>query len=104
MRETIREKYEDLKEDLYTNYNKVKVIDNYDFYQSNPYTIFYLNKNEDFNKFEYEWKKYVENGREHDYNYDDILWTFEKDMKDIFDYMELGTIDIYTDNVYELEI
>ena len=103
MNKTIQEKYNDLREDLYKNYNKIYVIDNYDFHRSTPYTIFYLNKKESFDKFEELWTKNVLECREQDLDYDDILWRFERDMED-FDYIELGTLDIYTEQDYELEI
>lgn len=101
---TIREKYNDLRDDLYKNYNKIYVIDNYDFHRSTPYTIFYINKKEGFDKFEELWTKIVLECREQDLDYDDILWAFEEKARDIFDYIELGTLDIYTDKNYELEI
>lgn len=106
MRETIKEKYNDLREDLYMNYNKVKIIDNYDFNRSCPYTIFYLNKNESFDEFKELWNSVIYDCKELDnYNYDDILWKFdEKARLDNFDYIELGTLDIFTDKDYTLEI
>ena len=101
---TIREKYNDLRDDLYKNYNKIYVIDNYDFYRSTPYTIFYINKKESFDKFRELWNKTVLEGKDLDLDYDDILSEFEKRARDNFDYVELGTLDIYTDKDYELEI
>lgn len=103
MGETILSKYHDLREDLSKNYNKIYIIDNYDFHRSTPYTIFYINKKESFDKFKDLWTKNVLECREQDFDYDDILWRFERDMED-FDYVELGTLDIYTDKDYELEI
>ena len=104
MRETIREKYNDLVDDLRTSYNKVKVIDNYDWNEYSPYTIFYLNKNESFDKFEDLWTSVVENGRDLDLSYDDILLEFETKARETFDYIELGTLDCYTDSEFELNI
>lgn len=103
-KEIIKEQYMSLRESIYTSYNGIKVIDNYDFYTSNPYTIFYLNKKEDFNEFAKLWNKVVSDCNKHDYDYDDILWEFEKQATDKFDYIELGTLDIYTDKTYKLEI
>lgn len=100
MRETIREKYNSLIDDLYKNYYKVKVIDNYDFYKSNPYTIFYLHKLDNFEEFKKLWNSCIDS----ELCYDDILCAFDEKARDNFDYIELGTLDIYTDNVYELEI
>lgn len=103
---TIREKYNDLRDDLYKNYNKIYVIDNYDFHRSTPYTIFYINKKESFEEFKELWGSVVYECKELDsYNYDDVLWAFEEKARiDNFDYIELGTLDIYTDKDYELEI
>ena len=102
---TIREKYNDLRDDLYKNYNKIYVIDNYDFHRSTPYTIFYINKKESFDKFEELWNTVVLESRENDLDYDDILWQFETQAKEYeFDYIELGTLNIYTEQDYELEI
>ena len=100
MRETIREKYNNLTDDIRTSYNKIMVVDNYDFYRSNPYTIFYLNKNESFEEFKKLWNTCIDN----ELCYDDILWAFEEKAKQQFDYVELGTLNIYTEEEYELEI
>lgn len=104
MRETIKEQYGCLVENLYASYDKVKVIDDYDWYESNPYTIFYLNKNESFGKFEDLWNNVLNECRDNDLSYDDILIEFHERAKDEFDYIELGTLDIYTDSEYELMI
>ena len=105
MKEIIREKYNDLREDLYKSYNKIYVIDNYDFHRSTPYTIFYINKSESFDEFKELWGSVVYECEELDsYDYDDILWKFEEKARDKFDYVELGTLDIYTEKDYELEI
>ena len=105
MRKTIREKYNDLRDSLYKDYNKIYVIDNYDFHKSNPYTIFYINKNESFDEFKGLWDDVIYNCKElDDYNYDDVLWAFEERATREFDYVELGTLDIYTDKDYKLEI
>ena len=100
MRETIREKYNNLTNDIRTGYNKIMVVDNYDFYRSNPYTIFYLNKNESFEEFKKLWNTCIDN----ELCYDDILWAFEEKAKQQFDYVELGTLNIYTEEEYELGI
>ena len=96
----IMQKYYDLTDDIKTSYNKIKVIDNYDFYLSHQYTIFYLNKNEDFNKFKDLWEETLNS----EWSYDDIIAEFEAKADDLFDYFELGTLDIYTEKGYELEI
>ena len=46
MKQEIVDKYNDLVNTLGNNYNKIKVIDNFDWNEYSPYTIFYLNKNE----------------------------------------------------------
>jgi len=104
MRDTIKEQYMCLVKNLHTHYNKVKVIDDYDWCESNPYTIFYLNKNESFDKFESLWNSVVNECKYDGLAYDDILNKFDERAKDEFDYIELGTLDIYTDNNYELII
>ena len=101
MKETIKEKYNNLIDDIYTSYNKILIIDDYDFYESNPYTIFYLSKNESYDKFCDLWKKTLEFCRQKDFCYDDILNEFIKQAKN-FDFLELGSIDIYTDSIYTL--
>lgn len=102
MKQTIREKYNSLLDDLYKNYNKVKIIDNYDYYKSNTYTIFYLNNTESFDDFRKVWNKVLEENMSEDY--DTILDEFNKKAKGMFDYVELGTLDICTREDYELEI
>lgn len=104
MRDTIKEQYMCLVKNLHTYYNKVKVIDCYDWCESNPYTIFYLNKNESFDKFECLWNSVINECKYNDLAYDDILNEFDERAKDEFDYIELGTLNIYTDNNYELII
>lgn len=102
-REDLINDYVDLIIKIQASYNKIKVIDNYDFYVSNSYTIFYLNKNESFDKFNDLWKEIRENCREKDMCYDDILWEFNEKANKKFDYMEIGTLDIYTDSQYKME-
>ena len=104
MRDKIMENYYKMTDMLWSNYNKVKVIDNYDYYKSNAYTIFYLRNTESFDEFKKVWKENIEECREKDYCYDDILDAFGSKAKDIFDYVELGTLDICTREDYELEI
>lgn len=104
MRDTIRQHYNNLTDCLQEYYNKVKVIDDFDWHESNPYTIFYLNKNESFGKFQDLWNNVLNECRDNDLSYDDILDEFHKRAKDEFDYIELGTLDIYTDSDYELMI
>ena len=104
MRDTIKQDYNNLTGCLQAYYNKVKVIDDYDWYDSNPYTIFYLNKNESFDKFHDLWNNVINECRDNDFSYDDMLNEFDERAKDEFDYIELGTLDIYTDSDYELMI
>ena len=104
MRETILERFSDLTEDLFENYDKVYIIDDYDFYESNPYTIFYISKKDNFNDFEEMWENNVKECREKDYSYDDIADSFYKKARDKFDYVELGTLNIYTDKEHTLYI
>lgn len=104
MRDKIMENYYKITDTLWSNYNKVKVIDNYDYYKSNAYTIFYLRNTESFDEFKKVWKENIEECREKDYCYDDILDAFDSKAKSIFDYVELGTLDICTREDYELEI
>lgn len=105
MRDVIYKEYAHLTKNLCNNYNKIYVIDNYDFKRSTPYTIFYINKKESFEEFKELWGSVVYECEELDsYDYDDILWCFEEKARDNFDYVELGTLDIYTDKDYELEI
>lgn len=104
MKDIIREKYNSLVEDIRTSYNKIKIVDNFDWNEYSPYTIFYLSKNASFDKFSALWKKIVEESREKDYTYDDILWLFEYTASYDFDFIALGTLDIYTDSEYQLEI
>lgn len=102
MRDKIMENYYELTDTLWTHYNKVKVIDNYDYYKSNAYTIFYLNNTESFDDFRKVWNKVLEENMSEDY--DTILDEFDKKAKGMFDYVELGTLDICTREDYELEI
>ena len=106
MKRTIREKYNDLAEDLYIHYNKVLVIDNYDYDRSNPYTIFYLNNNDNFNDFKELWDKNKnECQEEKQYDcYDNVIDSFYEKARDKFDCVELSTVNIYTKEDYELEI
>jgi len=104
MRETILERFSDLTEDLFENYDKVYIIDDYDFYESNPYTIYYISKKDNFNDFEEMWENNIEECREKDYSYDDIVDSFYKKARDKFDYVELGTLNIYTDKEHTLYI
>ena len=83
------------------NYNKVKIIDNYD---DTTYTIFYLNKKESFDKFEDAWNNMEEELEENDLSYDEIVYEFEEKNKNKFDFFELAQLDIYTDSEYELDI
>ena len=76
-KKAIMEKYNNLCEDIQTSY-----------------------KNESFDKFEDLWKSCIAK----ELCYDDILYDFEEKAKEQFDYIELGTLDIYTDSEYELEI
>lgn len=104
MRDKIMENYYKMTDMLWSNYNKVKVIDNYDYYKSNAYTIFYLRNTENFDDFRKVWNKVVLEGRDLDLCYDDILEYFCKQERDNFDFIELGTLDICTREDYELEI
>ena len=105
MNSNIMNKYNDLVEDIMIGYNKIKVVDNFDYCNSNAYTIFYLNKNNSFEDFKDLWNKNRETCKEFDsYSYDDILDSFNEEAIVKFDYVELGTLDIYTDSIYELEI
>lgn len=102
MRDKIMKNYHELTDTLWFNYNKVKVIDNYDYYKSNAYTIFYLRNTESFDDFRKVWNKVLEENMSEDY--DTILDEFDKKAKGIFDYVELGTLDICTREDYELTI
>ena len=102
MRDKIMENYYKMTDMLWSNYNKVKVIDNYDYYKSNAYTIFYLRNTESFDDFKKIWNKVLEENMSEDY--DTILDEFDKKAKGVFDYVELGTLDICTREDYELEI
>ena len=102
MRDKIMKNYNELTDTLWTHYNKVKVIDNYDYYKSNAYTIFYLKNTESFDDFRKVWNKVLEENMSEDY--DTILDEFDKKAKGIFDYVELGTLDICTREDYELTI
>lgn len=102
MRDKIMKNYYNLTDTLYFHYNKVKVIDNYDYYTSRPYTIFYLNNTEKFDDFRKLWNKTLDENMGEDY--DTILDEFDKKAKGVFDYVELGTLDICTREDYELEI
>lgn len=102
--EIVLSKYKDLIDSIEGHYYQIKVIDNYDWYKSNPYTIFYLNKRADFNEFKKLWDENRKQAYEEDLCYEDILDDFWKKAKDRFDYVELGTLNIYTDREYELEI
>lgn len=101
MKETIREQYNSLYDNIQDNYNKITIIDNWDFTSNNPYTIFYLSKNESFDKVNDIWKECLNK----DLSYDDVLWEFDKRItENNIDCIELGTLNIYTDSEYELEI
>ncbi len=102
MKERISREYQELVMDLKRDYDKVYVIDKYDFYKSNAYTIFYLNKQDKFNDFKELWNKTLDENMSEDY--DTILDEFDKVASEKFDYIELGTLNIYTDKDYELEI
>lgn len=102
MRDKIMENYYKMTDMLWSNYNKVKVIDNYDYYKSNAYTTFYLRNTESFDEFKKAWNKILEENMSEDY--DTILDEFNKKAKSMFDYVELGTLDICTREDYELEI
>lgn len=106
MRDMIMENYYKMTDMLWSNYNKVKVIDNYDYYKSNPYTIFYLNNNNNFNDFKELWNENKNECREEkQYDcYDNIIDSFYEKARDKFDCVELGTLDICTREDYELEI
>lgn len=105
MKQEIVDKYNDLVNTLGNNYNKIKVIDNFDWNEYSPYTIFYLNKNESFDKFNDLWEKVkYEINESDDFSYEDILNDFENKAKEQFDFIELGKLDIYTDSEYELNI
>jgi len=98
-------RYIDLVDDIRSSYNKVKVIDNFDYCKSNAYTIFYLNKNNNFEEFKDLWYKNKETCREFDNDcYDSILDSFNEEAMVKFDYVEIDKLDIYTDSIYELEI
>lgn len=102
---TIMQNYNNLVDALYENYNKITVIDTYDWDAGKPYTIFYLNKKDSFDNFKDDWNKIKEDIKEmDDFSYDDILDIFEAKTKNKYDYIELASVNIYTTSVYELEI
>ena len=98
----ILEKYNLLCEDIYTSYNKVKIVDNYDWNEESPYSIIYLGTNESFDRFKDAWEENKEKYR--DECYDDIMNYFNENYKNDFDFFELGTLDITTQSEYELNI
>ena len=104
MEKEIMKKYNEIRTMIFDNYDKIKIVDNYDCNSEIPYTIFYLNKQESFDKFKDAWQENINYMKElDDYSYDNILNRFS-DKNNDFDYVELGTLDIYTDKEYELEI
>lgn len=104
MRNEILKKFESLTNDIEENYNKVSIIDSYDY---STYTILYLNKKESFDKFSDLWEK-TQDDFNNDYfdddSFDNKLSVFTERAEESFDFIELGTLDIMTDSVYELEI
>lgn len=98
------QKYKDLADDIRTSYDKIKVVDNFDWNRTIPYTIFYVNKNVEFSRVNKLWLTVREEAGQ-DATYDEILDMFlEKAEADDMDIVEIGTLDTYTDNLYELEI
>jgi hypothetical protein len=103
MKEKIYEEYENLVNEINSNYNKITIIDNYDFNTESPYTLFYLNKNDSFEKFKDAWNKLSKETQD-DYCYDEFIDLFIIKNKDRFDFFELGSLKVYTDSEYELYI
>ena len=97
----IVEKFNDLCEDLYIHYSKVKIVDSYD---NSTYTIIYLNNDESFDKFRDAWENMKSEIDFGDFSYDDILDKFREKYEDKFDFIELGVLDIFTDRDYELRL
>ena len=105
MKNDILEKINSLYDEIAANYNKVKIIDDYDYEE---YSIFYLNKKESFEKFSELWEQFKEDNQDEDgsylMGYDDMVSEFYRQVKDKIDYFECGLINVYTDSEYELYI
>ena len=103
MKNEILKKYNDLYDEIVNNYNRVKVIDNYDYEE---YTTFYINKNESFEKFQDLWEQFLEKEEENenDLSYDEKITKFVKKTQGKVDFFELGTLCVFTNNDYELYI
>ena len=99
MNKVIMEKYYNLIDDLLTSYSKIKVVDDWNWTESHPYAIIYLNKNESFEKFEDLWNSTID----HELDYCDNLANFEQLADEQFDYLEIS-LDTFTDSEYELKI
>lgn len=98
------EKYKDLTEDIKMGYSKFRVVDDFDWQVSNPYTIFYVNKNVYVDKVKKLWNTVLSDMGE-DATYDEIIDVFlEKAEADDMDIIELPKLDAYTDHYYELGI
>ena len=97
MKNTIMEKYNDLYEDIQMKYNKITIMN-----LDKVYTIFYLNKNDSFEKFQDTWLNFNMKNEEYGYSYDEIIDLFYEQAGKDFDYFELGTVNVYTDCEYTL--
>ena len=103
MKKDVLKVYNELYSLIQDNYNQIKIIDNYDWNYESPYTIFYLNKEESFEKFEEAWED-IKERYIGDLPYDDICYEFDKKYGDKFDYINLGSLNVYTNSEYELTI
>lgn len=102
----ILERFNELSEEIITKYNKVRVRDNYNDLDEDfdgNLTNFYLEKQESFDEFKDLWEENLKN-KEQDLSYDEILDNFNEVADGKFDYFENGSLDVYTDEIYELEI
>lgn len=104
MKEKIYEEYENLVNEINSNYNKITIIDDYDFNTESPYTLFYLNKNDSFEKFKDAWNNLSEETQDDGLCYDEFIDLFRLKNKDRFDFFELRSLTVYTDSEYELYI
>ena len=105
MKNDILEKISSLYDEIAANYNRIKIIDDYDYEE---YTIFYLNKKESFEKFSDLWEQFKEDNKDEDESYlmgyDDIIAEFFKKIEGKVDCFECGLLQVYTESAYELYI